>query len=346
VAEEAAPESNQPITPAPTTPDTEVEPEELEGEEAEESALTESEAITPVEEADEPEPITSIEELPDTVVGLAEALDISEDALLDHIKVKLPGTDQSITLREAQKGYLREDTFTRKTTELADDRARFATEMQSQQENVNGRIAELDITVAAVRSLMGEQPDANQMAALAREDPDRYAQIDAQQRAVNAALGAANEARQKALQDGQAEFQKGLAEYREQQQKLLTDAIPELKDAKEAEKFQTAMASLLRDVGYSDKEIIDYANGGFDHRQIKLIQLGMKASAAEKAKPAVAEQLKTKRRVLKPGGSRGGKNSGATQLSSLKESLARAPDRRSQESAAVNLIRLKRTGKA
>jgi len=340
-----AKESAEPITPEPTTPETEVAPEESQEAEAEES-LTESDADTTAEAEPEPEPITSIEELPDTVTGIAEALEIDADALLDHIKVPLPGTDQSITLREAQKGYLREDTFTRKTTELADDRQRFAAEMQEQHETVKGRIDALDVSVAAVRNLMGEQPSATEMAALAQTDPEHYAQLDAQQKAVNAVLEAANVARQKAIDDAVAEKTTRRARTRDEQQKLLVEAMPELKDPKETEKFQVGMASYLRSRGKSDQQIVAWANGDFDHADILIVRDAMQTAAAKKAAPVVAEKLKTKKRVLKPGGSRGGKNSAATQLSTLRDSLKAAPDRRSQESAAVNLIRLKRTGKS
>lgn len=347
--QESQEESSEPITPEPTTPEREVAPEELRGDEAEDTALTESEANTTAEEVAEPEPITSIEELPDTVSGIAEAIGVDSDALLDHIKVPLPGTDQSITLREAQKGYLREATFTAKTTELADDRSRFNTEMQEQHRLVGDRLGELETVTSTVRNLMGEQPTAAQMAQLASEDPERYAQLDAQHKAVNAALGAAEVARQRAIADGQSERQIRNGEYLEKQQKLLVETMPELKDTKELEKFQNAMATVMRDVGYSDEEIVAYANavnGPWDVRQMKLLKRAMRDLAAERAKPAVTEKLKSKSRVLKPGGSRGGKNSHATTISTLQSALRGASNRRSQESAAVNLIRLKRVGKA
>tara|TARA_Y100000310_G_scaffold331000_2_gene403767 strand:+ start:946 stop:2013 length:1068 start_codon:yes stop_codon:yes gene_type:complete len=337
------PESSEPITPEPATPETEAVPEESEPQEAESEALTEPEAETPEAQASEAEPVTSIEELPETLDGLAEALEqegITGDALLEHFKVQLPGSDQTITLKEAVRGFLREDTFTRKTTELADDRTRFATQMQEQQTATNGRIEALDTAVTAVRNLMGEQPDAATMAALARDDPERYAQINAQQIAVEAALTEADKAKNEAVDGAKAENQTRLAEYRDQQQKALLDARPELKDPKTLEKFQAAMAETLRARGFSDQEIVDWANGPYDHRHILLTEDAMKWRATQAAKPEVEKKLPKPKRVLKPKGSVGTRNA-ATQMSTLQESLLTARSPRDQHEAGRALIRAK-----
>jgi len=344
-ATEQSESTTEPITPEPTTPVTEVAPEESEPEQqAEDTALTESEAEPSEQTASEPEPVTSIEELPDTLDGLAEVLEqegISGDALLDHFKVALPGTDQSITLKEAVRGYLREDTFTRKTTELADDRSRFAAQMQEQQTAINGHIEALDTAVLTVRNLMGEQPDATAMATLARDDPASYAQLNAQQIAVNAALQEAVQAKGKVTEQATAEYQQRLAEHRESQQKLLIDARPELKDQKSAEKFQNSMAEYLTSRGKSMEQIVAWSNGDFDHADVLIVEDAMKWAASQKAKPEVEKKLPAKKRVLKPGGSRGGRANAATNLSTLRDSLRSAQSSRDQHSAGRALIREK-----
>lgn len=336
-------ELSEATTPEQTTPETEVQPEESQTVQAEDEALTESEAETPVEAESEAEPITSIEELPDTVKGIAEALEVDTEALLDHIKVPLPGTDQTITLREAQRGYLREDTFTRKTQELADDRQKFNGMTQEYQNAANGRLKNLDAAVMAVHKLMGEQPDANQMAALAQEDPEAYAKLDAGQKAVNLALQQAHQARDQVEHQASAETEQRKAQYRDEQIKLLVEKEPELKDPKELEKFTTGLVAYLRspEQNYTDKEISDFVSGPYDHRNIITLKRAMRDLAAHNAKPVVEKQLKNKRRVLKPKGSNSGRNNGQTTLTTLQASLRQAPTRRDQQTAARALIRAK-----
>lgn len=335
-------ELSEATTPEQTTPEMEVQPEESQTVQAEDEALTESEAEIPVEAKSEAEPITSIEELPDTVKGIAEALEVDTEALLDHIKVPLPGTNQTITLREAQRGYLREDTFTRKTQELADDRQKFNGMTQEYQNAANGRLKNLDAAVMAVHNLMGQQPDANQMAALAQDDPEQYAQIDARNKAVQAALTQAHQARDQVEQQTRAETERAVGQYRDEQIKLLVEKRPELKDEPTRKKAETAMAAYLRDrLGYSDQEIIDWANGGYDHRHVDMILDAMMYRASQNAKPVVEKQLKMKRRVLKPKGSNSGRNNGQATLTTLQDSLRQAPTRRDQQTAARALIRAK-----
>ena len=75
-------------------------------------------------DAAEAEPDDGDATLPDTLVGLAGALDISADDLAGHVRVPVTvnGEVQHVTIADAMKGHQLQADYTRKTQELAEER--------------------------------------------------------------------------------------------------------------------------------------------------------------------------------------------------------------------------------
>jgi hypothetical protein len=83
----------------------------------------ETQTAQPTEQSDS-------EELADTAAGLAAQLGLSEDELLDHLKltVKVNGEEKPANLRELRNGYQMESDYRTKTAALADEKRAFESE--------------------------------------------------------------------------------------------------------------------------------------------------------------------------------------------------------------------------
>jgi len=89
------------------------------------------------------------------------------------------------------------------------------------------------------------------------------------------------------------EFNKYLGE----QQKLLSQKIPEFMDEQKGPRFKQQMRDYLGNIGFNDTEI----NSVYDHRYVMLVKDAMSYRNLQKAKPQIKKKVANAPKVVKGG---------------------------------------------
>lgn len=185
----------------------------------------------------------------------------------------------------------------------------------------------------------GEFSDIKTMAdveRLAREDWPRYALWDAQQKKVAAVTQEVNAAKERQV----SEFRTQWSEFATKQDQLLLDKAPELADKSKSAKIADGAVSLLRDIGFDDKELASAWNGETsvslrDHRMQLLILDAMKY---REAKSSVAKPTaKPVPPVQRPGVSKAPTSAKDAEIQTLENRFNRTGNLR--DAAALRLAR-------
>lgn len=175
-----------------------------------------------------------------------------------------------IPQEEAIKGYLRQSDYTRKATEVAEQRRVLESENQRMQGVINA-FAEF------LQPLLEGGPDPS----LAQTDPSRYTQLKAQHDAVQSEvqrlLSIGQQAQRVQQNLSQADMQRIVA----QENRALAEKMPETLKEEGRQKFFDAAYGAAEQLGFSKDEL----NGITDHRAFMLAywaQEGLKAAEARK----------------------------------------------------------------
>ena len=280
-----------------------VEPEQT----AEAKPEGDVEAETSSEEDATTEPTTEDgEELPDTLSGLADAIGMEEAELASHIKmpIKIGGETQMVSLADAANGQQMDADYRQKTTALADERRQFDGEKRQASQLLQQRLQAADERIATLSQQLDVEYPAEDMQRLASEDPAEYVRLKAQQEAQQDALNGQRQAQEAERQRQGYEQQADVAQYRESQQQILVQKIPELTDPDKLEGFEKGMATYLGEIGFTEDEVTGFVSGAFDHRQVLLIRDAMRYRGMQDKRKTITKKLKGLPRVQRPGTSR------------------------------------------
>jgi hypothetical protein len=288
--------------------------DEKAGEVTQEAEAEEAPAEEPAEEAeeasaedtDESEPDGEGEELPDTLEGFAKELGIGPDELAGHLKVpiKVDGKIQHVTLADAMKGHQLDADYTQKTQALAEQRK----QMQAQQAEATERWQQSVLELRqAIDSLQGEADaglSAEQLSRLMDEDPQEYLRTMARQQAQKERLEKAKRLHDETLAQERQQMSQRMAAFRTEQQRLLSEKMPEVGDPDKLTKLETEWSTYLRSRDFSDEEVGAFFGGPFDHRQVLIIRDAARYRALETGKKTLPKKLQGMGRIAKPGAAR------------------------------------------
>lgn len=300
---------------------------------AEEAGVETSDA-----ETEDVEPDEESVELPDTIDGLAEELGVSPEDLAEHLKIAVTvnGEKKEVTLSEARMGQQRDQDYRQKTMELADQRKALEAESSQALERWQQSVQRLDETIDTFNVLLAE-PSREEMNRLLETDPVQYqrvkAQLDERREILEKAKGEQRKLREDAVREAQANQTK----YRAEQQSLLAEKFPDVRDPEKLQKFERAAADYLKVMGYSDEEVTR-AFTFFDHRNILMLGDAMKYRAMENGKGELTKKVKRIPKVQKPGTT---SKRDTDKLTASKDRLLRlkkSGNRRQQTDAAVDFV--------
>jgi len=266
---------------------------------------TEADAEPSSEDDATTEPTAETEELPDTLSGLAEAIGMDEAELASHLKmpIRVNGETQMVTLADAASGQQMDADYRQKTQSLADERRQFDADKQQASQALQQRLQAADERLAALTQQIQAEYPAADMTRLATEDPAEYVRLKAQQDAHREALSGQYRAQEAERQRIGQERQSEMAQYRESQQELLVQKIPELTNSDKLEGFEKSMMTYLGEVGFTEDEVTGFVSGAFDHRQVLLIRDAMRYRGMQDKRKTITKTLKGLPRVQKPGAS-------------------------------------------
>lgn len=323
-----APESQ----PAPTN-------QALEGEASPE--VEESAAAGPAEEAGAPSETENAPEdpgqqqteepapLPESLDDIAKALEVDADKLgAMRVTVKTADGTEQVTLSELMAGHLRQGDYTRKTKEIAEQRRAIEARDAQIQQTWNAKLQSLDQLTEALTAQVQRGPTEADFAKYAdRDNPEYnlelYLQHKVRYDAQVKALTEARAARQAEAQRQQQELYRKAVETRAEQQRLLGNALPELRKPDSLSKFHAEMSETLQGYGYETPEINAFVSGPFDHRQVLIVADAMKWRQMQKGKTKVEKQIKALPPVVKPGAAKPRVNPADEKIKALRSRLQR-----------------------
>ena len=269
--------TNEESAPIETVP-TEASEEQTETVEPEEELLT--------EEAESPNEV----ETPNEEEATSESSDIQENSEEPYYAVTVDGTELSVNLEELIQGYQRNADYTRKTQELAQERNQSSEFVERSKKDVEAKLQKLnELNNAAQAQLQQEYAEVD-FEKLYDEDPVEAARLEHKMRKKHEQLAQVQQQTQE-LQS--QEFNKYLGE----QQKLLTQKIPEFMDEQKGPRFKQQMRDYLGNIGFNDTEI----NSVYDHRYVMLVKDAMSYRNLQKAKPEIKKKVANAPKVVKGG---------------------------------------------
>lgn len=264
-------------------------------------------AVAPSDESADAVVDDSEIDLPDSLDGLAEALGV-DPSKLTGLKVKrtVNGKVEEVSLSEAIEQHQLHADYTRKTTELAEQRKAIDAERARIKTDAVAKIQQLDDAITASWAVVEKSGLSDE----ALEQIERTQGFEARlkaERKRDAMIADAQEAirkRHEAVQAHQEQERAGIEQYRKAQVEALHASTPELKDQKKMLEFEQNLVSYLPNYGFSQKEVVDWMTGPWDARFVNVIQKAMKyddlmaKTKTAKGKPEVLKPATT----LKPGG--------------------------------------------
>jgi len=256
---------------------TEVSEEPIEAVESEEGLLT--------EETESPDETESYE-----AEETSESSDIQENSEEPYYSVTVDGTDLSVNLEELIQGYQRNADYTRKTQELAQERNQSSEFVERSKKDVEAKLQKLDQLNNAAQAQLQQEYAEVDFEKLYDEDPVEAARLEHKMRKKHSQLAQVQQQTQE-LQS--QEFNKYLGE----QQKLLSQKIPEFMDEQKGPRFKQQMRDYLGNIGFNDTEI----NSVYDHRYVMLVKDAMSYRNLQKAKPQIKKKVANAPKVVKGG---------------------------------------------
>ena len=253
-------------------------------EEPTETVPTEEEGLL-TEETESPDETESYE-----AEETSESSDIQENSEEPMYTVTIDGTDLSVNLEELIQGYQRNADYTRKTQELAQERNQSSEFVERSKKDVEAKLQRLDQLNNAAQAQLQQEYAEVDFEKLYEEDPVEAARLEHKMRKKHEQLAQVSQQTQELQAQ---EFNKYLGE----QQKLLSQKVPELMDEQKGPRFKQQMRDYLGNIGFNDNEI----NSVYDHRYVMLVKDAMNYRNLQKAKPGIKKKVANAPKVVKGG---------------------------------------------
>lgn len=254
---------------------------------------TAAEAAESSEDVEQAETEEAKPELPSTLDELAAAFDADPEwANSIKVKAKVDGEEVEVTLAEALNGYQRTADYTRKTTELAEQRKAFDAEAMRVEAELRQRAERFStLTGLLERQLTGAEPDWARL----QSNPQAYLQAQREWSQKVAVVKQAAAQRDALVQQQQAQTQAEMAKFVEAERQKMVTNWPELADIKGPK--VSALTGYLKEKGFSDSDIA----GLVDHRMIGVLMDAVHGRQVETAAPEKKMVKPKATHTVKPG---------------------------------------------
>lgn len=216
-------------------------------------------------------------------------------------KVKVAGQEYDITLDEALAGYQRQQDYTRKTQEIAQERRALDDERSTARAEREAYAQRLQVLTQALESQVPKEPDWDKLKA---ENPAKFAAEYADWQRKQEQVRALQKEAQRLQQQRAAEWEQQRTRLLEEAAQKLHEAVPEWRTAKaeqvQAEKIRLAEYAMST-YGFTPQEL----EAVIDHRPILLLRKAMLYDQMTEKGTKVVQKAKPKSQVLPPGTPKG-----------------------------------------
>lgn len=258
-----------------------MEPATANPEPVQEEVANESEAdAEDVGLEDTSEEFDSEDSLEDPEAGQEETDEADEEGSAQTYTVRVDGEEVEVTIDELLSGYSRTQDYTRKTMALADQRK----SLEGELEQIRQERAQLSQVLEQI-DVQDQEQEPN-WDALYHQDPQQWLIQREVWRERQERKRALVEEKQRLLQAQEADKQRVVAQFVEQERGRLNEVLPQWRDEKIAKAEKAKVAEYAKKIGFTDNEIAQF----YDHRAVSTLYKAMKFDELQSGKPKAAKK--------------------------------------------------------
>jgi hypothetical protein len=258
-----------------------MEPATATPEPVEEEVVNESEAdAEDVGLEDTSEEFDSEDSLEDPEAGQEETDEADEEGSAQTYTVRVDGDEVEVTIDELLSGYSRTQDYTRKTMALADQRK----SLEGELDQIRQERAQLSQVLEQI-DVQDQEQEPN-WDLLYQQDPQQWLIQREVWRERQERKRALVEEKQRLLQAQEADKQRIVSQFVEQERGRLNEVLPQWRDEKVAKAEKTKVAEYAKKIGFTDQEISQF----YDHRAVSTLYKAMKFDELQSGKPKAAKK--------------------------------------------------------
>jgi len=258
-----------------------MEPATATPEPVEEEVVNESEAdAEDVGLEDTSEEFDSEDSSEDPEAGQEETDEADEEGSAQTYTVRVDGDEVEVTIDELLSGYSRTQDYTRKTMALADQRK----SLEGELDQIRQERAQLSQVLEQI-DVQDQEQEPN-WDLLYQQDPQQWLIQREVWRERQERKRALVEEKQRLLQAQEADKQRVVSQFVEQERGRLNEVLPQWRDEKVAKAEKTKVAEYAKKIGFTDQEISQF----YDHRAVSTLYKAMKFDELQSGKPKAAKK--------------------------------------------------------
>lgn len=204
--------------------------------------------------------------------------DGTEEGAQQLVTVKIDGKEEQLPLDEVIKGYQRQQDYTRKTMELAEERKEFQSEAEAISEERQQYAQLLQALSQQLESQMQQEPDWDE---LYQQNPAAYVREKARWDDMKERRQAAQAEMQRVSQMQEQQNRQRLMQQLQSERERMLEAVPDWKDEKKFDAARKAVRDYGKALGFSDEELSQV----FDHRAVLALWKASQYDALVSNKP-------------------------------------------------------------
>lgn len=209
--------------------------------------------------------------------------------------VKVDGEEIEVSLDEALQGYQRQQAFTKRSMEIAEQRKAAEQEAAQAKQARDYYAQQLDVLAQQIQQTIPQEPD---WVALAKEvTAEEYNAIRAEYDNRQANLAKVEQERQAVAQQQAAEQEKMLHEHLRAQRSDMLNRIPQWKDDDVRNKERLEVVEYARNIGFSEQEVAQAT----DARAVELLYKAMQWDNLQRKKPNAKKRTRQAPKMAKAG---------------------------------------------
>lgn len=268
-------------------------------------------------QAQEAEPQQEVEQTEEVVDDNAEEqADDSQDEESPRYVVKAAGEEKEVTLDELIKGYQLGADYTKKTTEVAEQRKAVEAERRAIEEAKYARDT-YSQRLQAIEQFLTSQVPQEDLSSLKENDPIGYAVKVAELAEKKEQLLAVRAEQQRIAQEQQAEYAQAMQQRVAQEAQKLAQVLPEFSDPAKGENFRKEIRNYGKTLGFTDEEL----SSVIDSRHVLTLHKAMMYDKLQKSKPSVTKKVNEAPRLMRAGVAGSSKDSQSQQVNKQRAQL-------------------------
>jgi len=264
----------------------------------------------------EAEPQQEAEQVEEVVDDEAEVQEDDSQEEEPSYVVKAAGEEKEVPLSELIKGYQLGADYTKKTTEVAEQRKLVEAERGAIEEAKYARDSYAQRLQAIDQFLTSQMPQED-LQSLKENDPIGYAVKVAELSEKKEQLQAIRAEQARIAQEQQSDYARAMSDRVAQEASKLAQVLPEFSDPAKGDNFRKEIRNYGKTLGFTEEELSQV----YDSRHVLTLHKAMMYDKLQKSKPAITKKVNEAPRMLRAGTSGGNKQSDAQKITQQKNQL-------------------------